>query len=174
MGPIWGVAFSYMFILAYYLTGSYEVLRIGAILCLCNLFNLLPVNPLDGGRILKSIAFSIHRNIGLLAILLMVPLAIYLSIRYHVYILYLVAFVCFLDYLSEKRKTYNDFEVEKILGTMGCKVVIEKPIKERMSVLKIFGYSFIVVLIILISASPSVKWGDHPNFKSNIEENIDK
>ena len=109
---------------------------------------------------------------------LMVPLAIYLSIRYHVYILYLVAFVCFLDYLSEKRKTYNDFEVEKILGkdfdTMGCKVVIEKPIKERMSVLKIFGYSFIVVLIILISASPSVKWADHPNFKSNIEENIDK
>ena len=44
-------------------------------------FNLLPVLPLDGGHVLKSIAFSINSKIGLAVCVLGAVLGIYLS--YH-------------------------------------------------------------------------------------------
>lgn len=65
MGPIFGLAFSALIGVLYYFTGN-PIFAAGASWgALINLFNLLPINPLDGGRIWKSVAFSVHSGLGL-------------------------------------------------------------------------------------------------------------
>lgn len=39
-------------------------------MAMVNLFNLLPINPLDGGRIMKSIAYSVHSRVGLVFLII--------------------------------------------------------------------------------------------------------
>jgi len=64
MGPIWGFALALAAGLAYLETKNPLFAATSAWMAMINLFNLLPINPLDGGRIFKSIAFSIHSKIG--------------------------------------------------------------------------------------------------------------
>jgi len=99
MGPIWGGLYALIFILFSKLTGILWFSEAGLIMAVINIANLvLPINPLDGGRILKSIAFSIHRRFGMIVNICMIPIALFLSMRYHIWILSLVALLCFLDF----------------------------------------------------------------------------
>ncbi|MDO6562971.1 site-2 protease family protein [Amphritea sp. 1_MG-2023] len=66
MGPFFGLALSLLSLLAYWLTGSLFFAGLSAFNALLNLFNLLPILPLDGGHLLKSIAFSMNSLVGLL------------------------------------------------------------------------------------------------------------
>jgi Zn-dependent protease len=66
-GPLWGTYLTLAVVAAYYVTGQQHpwlavVAALGAGL---NLFNLLPILPLDGGRVLSAIAFSLHTRLGL-------------------------------------------------------------------------------------------------------------
>jgi len=65
MGPFFGLLLSCACLLVYWLTGMELFAGLAAFNALLNLFNLLPVLPLDGGHILKSIAFSVNSVIGL-------------------------------------------------------------------------------------------------------------
>ena len=67
MGPIWGWLFSLAIMLIYYATGNPLFAVISSWMALINLFNLLPVSPLDGGRMLKSILFSINSKLAIFA-----------------------------------------------------------------------------------------------------------
>ena len=58
MGPCFGLLMAVAFYLAYLLTGSHYVGLLASVSALLNIFNLLPVMPLDGGQVVKSIAFS--------------------------------------------------------------------------------------------------------------------
>ncbi|GGK81886.1 site-2 protease family protein [Amphritea balenae] len=66
MGPFFGLGLSLLSLIAYWFTGSMFFAGLSAFNALLNLFNLLPVLPLDGGHILKSIAFSMHSLAGLI------------------------------------------------------------------------------------------------------------
>ena len=59
MGPVFGFL---LFVLPGYLlwqyTGSEAVAAVTVLCCFINLINLLPIMPLDGGRMLKSISYS--------------------------------------------------------------------------------------------------------------------
>src|SRR3989344_1622854 len=59
MGPIFGLVF-FVFPIMYlfWYTGNPQWAAVAAIMAFINLINLLPINPLDGGRILKSLAYS--------------------------------------------------------------------------------------------------------------------
>jgi membrane-associated protease RseP (regulator of RpoE activity) len=46
-----------------------------------NLFNLLPINPLDGGQIFRSITLSINKSLGLIFMAISVPLAVVLLLK---------------------------------------------------------------------------------------------
>ena len=68
-GPVWGAALAVACAAAYRLTGERWPF-LGAMAAwgaLINLFNLLPILPLDGGRVLASVAYSSSRGIGAVA-----------------------------------------------------------------------------------------------------------
>lgn len=65
MGPIWGLALSLLTGELYYLTQDPLFAAAAGWMAAINLFNLLPISPLDGGRVFKSIGYSVGSRVGL-------------------------------------------------------------------------------------------------------------
>lgn len=65
MGPIWGALLAYVSGAVYLITGDPLWAAAAAWMATVNLFNLLPINPLDGGQLLRAISFSIGKRTGL-------------------------------------------------------------------------------------------------------------
>ncbi|GAK86238.1 Zn-dependent protease [Vibrio ponticus] len=65
MGPMFGFVLSLILLLVYWVTGEIFFAGLAAFNAFLNLFNLLPILPLDGGHILKSISFSMNSLAGL-------------------------------------------------------------------------------------------------------------
>jgi len=66
MGPIWGLTLAGLTFLTYEYTGNAFFGAVAGWMAMVNLFNLLPISPLDGGRIMKSVAFSVNSDVGLI------------------------------------------------------------------------------------------------------------
>ena len=81
MGPTFGLILSIVCLLGYWLTDIEILAGIAVFNALLNLFNMLPVLPLDGGHVLKSIAFSINSRVGIVACALGAALGVFVS--YH-------------------------------------------------------------------------------------------
>lgn len=79
MGPIWGFGLAIVTLMGYYYTGNALFAAAAGWMAMINLFNLLPINPLDGGRIMKSIAFSIDSKIGLIFLIIGIIISIFLT-----------------------------------------------------------------------------------------------
>ena len=79
MGPFFGLILSIACLIGYWLTDLEILAGLAVFNALLNLFNLLPILPLDGGHVLKSIAFSINSKVGLIACALVAALGIYIS-----------------------------------------------------------------------------------------------
>lgn len=79
MGPTFGLLLSIAALLAYWLTGNVFFAGLATFNALLNLFNLLPILPLDGGHILKSISFSMHSKVGLIACIVGAALGVLIS-----------------------------------------------------------------------------------------------
>ncbi len=79
MGPTFGLLLSLVCLLAYWLTGNIFFAGLATFNALLNLFNLLPVLPLDGGHILKSISFSMNSIAGLVGTVAGALLGVYVS-----------------------------------------------------------------------------------------------
>ncbi len=67
MGPCFGLLMSIACLLAYWITGSMFFAGLATFNALLNLFNLLPILPLDGGHVLKSVSFSMNSTLGIAA-----------------------------------------------------------------------------------------------------------
>jgi Zn-dependent protease len=81
MGPFFGLILSVACLVGYWLTDIEILAGLAVFNALLNLFNLLPILPLDGGHVLKSIAFSINSKVGLVACVLGAASGVYIS--YH-------------------------------------------------------------------------------------------
>ncbi|WP_156873972.1 site-2 protease family protein [Psychromonas hadalis] len=79
MGPCFGLLMSIVALIAYWITGETFFAGLAAFNALLNLFNLLPILPLDGGHILKSISFSMNSTMGLVACIAGAGIGVYLS-----------------------------------------------------------------------------------------------
>ena len=66
-GPLWGLALTGLAALFFVATGrdSAWLAVVVAVWAAVNLFNLLPILPLDGGRTLAALAFSLDSRVGL-------------------------------------------------------------------------------------------------------------
>lgn len=69
MGPLYGLLFIVPTILLYFLTQNPIFAVIAGIMSFINLFNLVPINPLDGGRIMKSLLYSMRGSLGFFFVL---------------------------------------------------------------------------------------------------------
>ncbi len=103
MGPVWGFACAVATYLIYLATGN-PIFAVGAsFMALVNLFNLLPINPLDGGRIFKSLAFSVNSYAGLAVVALGLVAGFYLSVRYEIYLFAVIILVGLFELMFEFR-----------------------------------------------------------------------
>ncbi|KJY83897.1 Zn-dependent protease [Vibrio galatheae] len=65
MGPMYGLILSLILLLVYLVTGEMFFAGLAVFNAFLNLFNLLPILPLDGGHVLKSISFSMNSLTGI-------------------------------------------------------------------------------------------------------------
>ncbi|MBV7297427.1 site-2 protease family protein [Enterovibrio paralichthyis] len=79
MGPTFGLFMSLASMVAYWVTGNIFFAGLATFNALLNLFNLLPILPLDGGHILKSISFSMNSVVGLVACVAAAAVGVYIS-----------------------------------------------------------------------------------------------
>ncbi|PVZ71525.1 site-2 protease family protein [Pelagibaculum spongiae] len=66
MGPTFGLIMSLACLIGYWVTGNVFFAALASLSALLNLFNMLPILPLDGGHVIKSISFSMNSLAGLL------------------------------------------------------------------------------------------------------------
>ncbi len=79
MGPTFGLFMSLAALVAYWITGNIFFAGLATFNALLNLFNLLPILPLDGGHILKSISFSMNSTLGLIACIAGAAIGVFIS-----------------------------------------------------------------------------------------------
>ncbi len=79
MGPTFGLFMSLAALVAYWITGNIFFAGLATFNALLNLFNLLPILPLDGGHILKSISFSMNSILGLIACIAGAAIGVFIS-----------------------------------------------------------------------------------------------
>lgn len=101
MGPIWGFGLSFLTALVYFATRNPLFAAAASWMALVNLFNLLPINPLDGGRIMKSIAFSISSNLGLVFLGLGIIVCGYFALTMGIVLFFILLIVGALELLFE-------------------------------------------------------------------------
>ncbi|MEL7580817.1 site-2 protease family protein [Pseudoalteromonas sp. D15MCD-2] len=103
MGPAFGLITSVLGVVLYYATEMEIFAGVAVLSALLNLFNLLPILPLDGGHVLKSISFSMRSWIGLSVCLLGVLFGLWLSYTFGLMLLVFFLFVGALEIIFEWR-----------------------------------------------------------------------
>lgn len=104
MGPCFGLFMSVACVIIYAAT-DIELFAGAAVLgALLNLFNLLPILPLDGGHILKSISFSMRSWVGLSVCMSGIALGLWLAYSFGLALLVFFLFVGALEVIFEWRQ----------------------------------------------------------------------
>jgi Zn-dependent protease len=107
MGPMFGLIMSLGCWLIYAIT-DIELFAGAAVLgSLLNLFNLLPILPLDGGHILKSISFSMRSWVGLIACMAGIGLGVLVSYIFGLALLVFFLVVGALEIFFEWRQRHT-------------------------------------------------------------------
>ena len=101
-GPLTGAVLAAGTGLAYFATRDGAFAAAAAWMALINLFNLLPVVPLDGGRVVKSITCSIGSRAGLAAFLAGMLLGGVLAFTADLWIFVILIPLGLLDYLYDR------------------------------------------------------------------------
>jgi Zn-dependent protease len=101
MGPIFGFGCALAMMIVYYYTQDPMYAAGASWMAMINLFNLLPINPLDGGRIMKSIAFSLNSWIGLVFMGIGIIGSIFLAFFAHIWIFIVVVIISSLEFALE-------------------------------------------------------------------------
>jgi Zn-dependent protease len=100
-GPLTGAVLAAGTGLLYFATRNGTFAAAAAWIALVNLFNLLPVVPLDGGRVAKSITCSIGSRTGLVAVIAGMLLGAVLAVPADLWIFVILIPLGLLDYLFD-------------------------------------------------------------------------
>lgn len=103
-GPLTGLVLGLLGLGLFALTRNGYVAAITAFTALINLFNLLPVSPLDGGRVVKSVAMSIGTRVGFGFMVAAFLAAAVLAFRERVLIFVVLVPLALLDLIAERIK----------------------------------------------------------------------
>ena len=107
MGPCFGLFMSLACLVIYTAT-DIELFAGAAVLsALLNLFNLLPILPLDGGHVLKSISFSMRSWVGLSVCMSGIALGLWLAYTFGLALLVFFLFVGAVEVIFEWRQRHE-------------------------------------------------------------------
>ncbi len=104
-GPLWGALLSIVVLVGYFVAGRRHA-SLGVIAAwwgVINLFNLIPMNPLDGGRLLSAVAASIHKTVGVAMIVCGMILAILLAFLLRLDLLWILGGIGLLEMLGHRK-----------------------------------------------------------------------
>ena len=118
MGPIWGFALAVGTALMYVFTGDALFAAAAGWMAMVNLFNLLPISPLDGGRIMKSIAFSINSRMGFIFLVVGIIISIILTFWAGMILFVFLLFIGSLELFFE----YREYEVRPSMTYRGVAI----------------------------------------------------
>lgn len=107
MGPFFGLVLSIVFTILYWVTGEMIFAGLAVFNALLNLFNLLPILPLDGGHVLKSITFSMNSWIGLAGSVATAALGTYISYAFGLTLLGFLLIMGMLEVVVEWRTRHH-------------------------------------------------------------------
>lgn len=113
MGPIWGALMAGAAGALYFITGQPLWAAAGAWMATLNLFNLLPITPLDGGQLMRSIAFSIHKELGVIFLTLSVLGGIFIMWKLHIGLFVLILAVGSIELFLELRYRFKMQKVKQ-------------------------------------------------------------
>lgn len=80
-GPIGGAILAWTTMLVYWATGDPMWAAAAAFQAVLNILNLLPISPLDGGQMVRSITFSINKWLGAVFLLLSFIAAMFIMFK---------------------------------------------------------------------------------------------
>ncbi len=102
-GPLWGLYLTLPLFVAGLLFGeAHPVLpAMAAWWALVNLFNLLPINPLDGGRLLNAVTHSLHSRLGVAVSALALVAAIVCAFVFEIGLFVVVGLFGLLEFVAE-------------------------------------------------------------------------
>ena len=147
-GPVWGAALAIGCAVAYGMTQNPFWAAIAGWMAMVNLFNLLPVNPLDGGRVFKSVAFSVGTKWGKAFIVIGTLLAAYVAMKLNSFIFAFLAVVGLLEVVLDlfpRKKAEAEEEggepQEKTVPSM-------KPVEMAVSVIAYFALAGVLFWIL--------------------------
>ena len=103
-GPLTGAVLAAGTGLVYFATRNGAFAAAAAWMALINLFNLLPVVPLDGGRVVKSITCSIGSRTGLAAVIAGMLLGAVLAFTADLWIFVILIPLGLADYLVDRQR----------------------------------------------------------------------
>lgn len=83
MGPLWGAFLALVSFGVYFLTHQVFWLQASAWMALLNLFNLLPLSFMDGGQLMGTITYSIHKTLGMVCHTVSTVIAIFVLFHYN-------------------------------------------------------------------------------------------
>lgn len=123
-GPVPGIVLGLFCLWLYMVTRNSILYQFALLFLFLNVFNLLPVSPMDGGQLLETLYLNSSRIVQTIFIILSSLAIIYLSIRTHNYILLVIVLLL----ISRLRYLYRFDAVRKKLKQKG--VFIEKPYEQ--------------------------------------------
>ena len=107
MGPFFGLILSIISLVVYWITKIELFAGLAAFNALLNVFNLLPVLPLDGGHVLKSITFSMNSVFGLVMCIVGAGAGIALSYYFGLTLLGFLLFIGIFEVAFEWRSRHQ-------------------------------------------------------------------
>ena len=107
MGPTFGMLLSLVAMIVYWITDLPFFAALASLNALLNLFNLLPILPLDGGHILKSISFSFNSITGIVLCAIAAAGGIYLCFIFNLSLLAIMLLIGSVEILFEWRARHN-------------------------------------------------------------------